>query len=309
MRCAPLSRSSARLLAGLVCVATLAAGSAAAQRAAPLTAPVPPAPPGAQAEPAPSPSPTPSPSAPPAPGVAPETGAAPGTGAPAAAAGPDMLDPDACLALIAENPAGAAEAARRWFRFGGGVSAAVCESLALEAMGALGAAALRLDLAASTAGSAASALHESAAGFWLRDGQPTAALNSAEAGLTIEPAAALLLRRKAEALVALDRREEAAAPLDAAIEADPEDAAARLLRARLKRESGDPAAAFADADAAVRLGPDDARAWFESGAAQAAMDRRPEAREALLTAIDLDRDGPVGAEARAVLQRMELGGD
>ncbi|MAS43722.1 MAG: hypothetical protein CML46_04005 [Rhodobacteraceae bacterium] len=296
MRCAPL-RVRAPITLGptfgltLGFAAALAVcGPAHAQSGAPRTAPPPPPPPAA---------------APPSPEAAPAP--APAENAPIA--GADALDPDACLALVERDPQEAAEAARRWFRFGGGVPAAVCESLALEAMGALGAAALRLDLAAVSAGSAAAALHQAAAGFWLRDDQPEAALNSAEAGLAMEPGAALLLRDKAEALAALGRGAEALAPLDAVLEKAPQDVSALLLRARLRREAGEPEAALTDAETAARLAPEAPDAWLEAGAAQAALGRKPEAREALLKAVDLDRDGPVGEEARLTLQQMELGGD
>ena len=131
MRCAPL-RVRAPITLGptfgltLGFAAALAVcGPAHAQSGAPRTAPPPPPPPAA---------------APPSPEAAPAP--APAENAPIA--GADALDPDACLALVERDPQEAAEAARRWFRFGGGVPAAVCESLALEAMGALGAAALRL---------------------------------------------------------------------------------------------------------------------------------------------------------------------
>lgn len=303
MRCAPL-RVRAPITLGptfgltLGFAAVLAVfGPAHAQTAAPRTAPPPPPPPAAA---------PPSPEGAPAPAPAPADNA-PIAGAPIA--GADALDPDACLALVERDPQEAAEAARRWFRFGGGVPAAVCESLALEAMGALGAAALRLDLAAVSAGSAAAALHQAAAGFWLRDDQPEAALNSAEAGLAMEPGAALLLRDKAEALAALGRGAEALAPLDAVLEEAPQDVSALLLRARLRREAGEPEAALTDAETAARLAPEAPEAWLEAGAAQAALGRKPEAREALLKAVDLDRDGPVGEEARLTLQQMELGGD
>ena len=296
MRCAPL-RVRAPITLGptfgltLGFAAALAVcGPAHAQSGAPRTAPPPPPPPAA---------------APPSPEAAPAP--APAENAPIA--GADALDPDACLALVERDPQEAAEAARRWFRFGGGVPAAVCESLALEAMGALGAAALRLDPAAVSAGSAAAALHQAAAGFWLRDDQPEAALNSAEAGLAMEPGAALLLRDKAEALAALGRGAEALAPLDAVLEKAPQDVSALLLRARLRREAGEPEAALTDAETAARLAPEAPDAWLEAGAAQAALGRKPEAREALLKAVDLDRDGPVGEEARLTLQQMELGGD
>jgi tetratricopeptide (TPR) repeat protein len=233
---------------------------------------------------------------------------------PAAAAEP-VRDPDACAARVAQDPARGLEAAREWSRFGGGASAAVCEALALERLGAFSAAAGRLeelarDAPAETydAGQRAELL-ELAAGFRLRGGAPAAALKAAESGIALAPGRAGLRRLRGEALAELGRGAAARGALDAALSRDPGDLAARLLRARLRREAGDAAGARDDARAARDIAPEAPRAWLELGAAEAALGARAAARESLLRAIELDREGPVGARARVVLQRMDAAPD
>lgn len=233
----------------------------------------------------------------------------------APAAAQAVRSAESCQALVETDPARAVEAAREWGRFGGGPSAAICEALALEAVGALTTAARRLETLAREAPAEAyepkdrAALLELAAGFLLRDDAPEAALQAAEAGLALASSDPALLSRRAGALAALGRPQEAASDLNQVLAARPDDLTARLLRARLRREAGSHEGALADAQAAARLAPDSPRAWLEQGAAEAALGDRPAARESLLRAIALDREGPLGAEARAVLQRMEIAPD
>lgn len=222
-----------------------------------------------------------------------------------------VRDPDRCQTLAASDPEAAVEAAREWARFGGGVPAGVCEALALEALGALGTAGRRLEELARQAPEAELApaeratLLEIAAGFHLRAGRPGPALAAAEAGLALPGASSALNRLKAEALVETGEPQQALVALNAALAARPDDVIGLKLRARLRREAGAAEGALADAAEAVRLAPEDAEAWFQKGAAEAALDRETEARESLLTAISLDREGPIGAAARTELQRME----
>jgi regulator of sirC expression with transglutaminase-like and TPR domain len=229
----------------------------------------------------------------------------------APAAAQPVRDPQTCEALAEASPARAVEAAREWVRFGGGAPAAICEVLALEQLGALTTAARRLETLAreapaETYGEAArAALLELAAGFLLRDSAPEAALQAADRGLALTPSDPALLRRRAEALADLDRPAEALPDLNQALAAEPDNLSARLLRARLRRESGSPEGALADARAAVALAPDDPRTHLAQGAAEAALGDRAAARESLLKTIGLDREGPIGAEARRILQRME----
>ncbi len=222
-----------------------------------------------------------------------------------------VRDPEACQALAASDPGTAVEAAREWSRFGGDVPAGVCEALALEAMGALGTAGRRLEELARSAPEAdladadRAALLEIAAGFHLRSGMPGAALAAAEAGLALPGASPLLNRLKGQALTELGEPQQALVALNAALAERPDDVTGLKLRARLRREAEAAQGALADAAEAVRLAPEDPGSWFEKGAAEAALGRNAEARESLLTAISLDREGLVGNAARVELQRME----
>ena len=219
-----------------------------------------------------------------------------------------------CQALVEHDPAAARETAREWGRQGGGVPAAVCEALALEAQGALSTAAARLEDAARRApegalpDAARAALHEVAAGFLLRDLAPAAALEAAEAGLALPGAGPVLRRLRAEALAALGRGAEALPDLDAALEEMPWDLAGLRLRARLRGEAGDVAGALADAGRVAALDDDDPEAWLALGRAQVAADRPQAARESFFRAISRDREGPVGDRARRALQLLDAPG-
>ncbi|MEM6441961.1 MAG: hypothetical protein AAF763_19985, partial [Pseudomonadota bacterium] len=135
-----------------------------------------------------------------------------------------------------------------------------------------------------------------------------AARAALDAGVALDRQGPRLRRLRAEALAELGLPGAALTDLDVALAVAPQDVAARVLRARLRREAGAAEGALQDARAAVAASPDLARAWLEQGAAEAALGLRAPARESLLRAVALDREGPDGAEAQAVLQRMELGG-
>ena len=233
--------------------------------------------------------------------------------APAPDAAARAADSARCQALVDQDPAAAREVARDWGRRGGGVPAAVCEALALEAQGALATAAARLEDAARRApedvlpSPARAALYEVAAGFRMRALQPSEALAAAEAGLAL-PGAGPVLQR-AEALAALGRGGEALADLDAALEAMPRDLPGLRLRARLRAEAGDIAGALADAGRVTALDERDPAAWLALGEAQVAADRPERARESFLRAIARDREGQAGDRARRALQLLDGPGE
>ena len=82
-----------------------------------------------------------------------------------------------------------------------------------------------------------------------------------------------------------------------------------LLRASAHRQSGALIEARDDATYATELEPRMAAAWLERGRIEARIKDRDSARDSLLEAIDLDRDGEIGKTAQNVLQRMEAGLD
>ena len=215
-----------------------------------------------------------------------------------------------CQQAVAADPVAGRELARDWAARGGGVPAAVCEALALEAQGAAATAAQRLENAAETAPEASlpsparAALYEVAAGFRLRALQPEQALEAADAGLALEGAGPILARLRAEALAALSRPDEALAALDQALAAAPRDLPGLILRARLRLETNQPEGAAADAGRALALQEGAPDLWLLLGQAQARAGQRAQARESLLRAVALDREGRTGDRARRALQTL-----
>jgi len=82
--------------------------------------------------------------------------------------------------------------------------------------------------------------------------------------------------------------EAAVADFGRALELDPRSAAAYQLRAQTDMKRGDPAAALADLAASLRLNPDDARTLFLRGTAQAALGHDEAALADLNQAVLLD---------------------
>lgn len=221
-----------------------------------------------------------------------------------------VRDAEACQTLADADAAQAVEAAKEWRRYGGGPAAVLCEALALEALGALSTAAQRLESLAlpddSLFGPADRvALLELAAGFRLRDGDPAGARTALDKAVLLDPEAAQARALRARAAAKAGDPDTALGDLDVALAAMPGDVPSRVLRARLRRESGEPEAALVDADAAVAADPNHAEGWLEKGEAEVDLARKDAARESLLTAVSLDRDGPFGDRARAALQRLD----
>lgn len=224
---------------------------------------------------------------------------------PAAAVG----DYDACLALAADDPARAEVEAARWVAAGGGSAARHCRALALLGLGAgHRAAELMAGIAAEDR-----ALHDQVrADMLVEAGRIWLGLGALEAGqaavdralkLAADPRPALVLsaRLKAEA----GDWPGAEAALERALARGAPDAGILVLRASARLRLGQLVAARADLAWAAELAPDDPALWLETGALEAAGGNRDAARAAWLKAIELDREGPVGAAARLRLQRME----
>ncbi|MBA3324514.1 MAG: hypothetical protein H0T41_04335, partial [Rhodobacteraceae bacterium] len=118
----------------------------------------------------------------------------------------DIRSAEACAAAVAADPEAAREEASLWTRLGGGAEAALCEALALEAMGAAGAAALLLTRLAENPNRALApdlrlAILEDAARLWLVAGRPDlarATLDTLDA-LAPAPPERLMLRARVAA--------------------------------------------------------------------------------------------------------------
>ena len=230
-----------------------------------------------------------------------------GAGAPAHA----VDDYDQCLDLIGIDPARAEREAGEWARYGGGPAARHCYALALIAVGAtsrgidelLGLAAEEPDLEPD----ARADVLAQAGDLLLEDGDRLTATVVAEQALRLDArnAAALALRARLK----LDQGELRAAirDLDEALRQQPSSPRFLALRASAYRRLGQHIAARDDAAFATEAAPKDPAAWLERGRNEAALNDRNAARFSFLEAIELDRDGNIGAAARLALQRMEAG--
>jgi tetratricopeptide (TPR) repeat protein len=148
-------------------------------------------------------------------------------------------------------------------------------------------------------------IFEDAAGQWLAAGRPDLAAQAIDrADRIAEPAARRLLLRSRAAAAEADWP-AAKAALDRAVAADPQDPLAHALLAAALRRLGDPEAAAAEADTALRLAPDLPEALFEAGAAAAEAGDAASARRFWLRLIAVDPDAGLADAARAGLQRLD----
>ena len=218
----------------------------------------------------------------------------------------------ACLDAVATDPGRAEREADDWARFGGGGGAARhCRAMAMLALGAERPAALELlSIAASEVALAeplrADILVQAAEVF--RDiGDPVAAISAADAALRLAPGSAAALGVRGEARVLNGDLIAGIADFDDAVEARPSDRDLLLKRAAASRSLGRFNAARRDARTVIDANPGSARAWLELGQVERRAGEKTAARTALLRAVALDRNGPVGAAAQNALQRLEAG--
>jgi len=214
-----------------------------------------------------------------------------------------------CAAAVAADPAGAREEAALWARTGGGVAARLCEADALAALGAHGTAAVLLTRLAENPGRAMSAglravVLGDAAGQWLDAGRPdlaAAVLEQADRITDPDPRR-LVLHARADA--AAGDWPAAQAALARAVAAEPADPLARALLAATLRHLGEPEAARAEADSALRLDPQLPEALFEAAAAAAETGDAERAARLWQQLIVLEPAGGLADAARAGLQGL-----
>ena len=229
------------------------------------------------------------------------------TGGPAAA----VDDYDGCIGLIEGDPALASREAAAWIGAGGGAPARHCRALALIATGAessavdelLGIAAEEPDLSPQ----ARAEVLVQAGEMLLDQGDTVTASTVAGQALALAPGDPGATGLAAAASLADGDAAGALRALDTALAGGEPTPRLLLLRAAAQRQLGQLVAARDDAEHATELAPELASAWLERGRAAAGLGDRPDARDAFLRAIELDREGEVGAAARTALQRMEAG--
>lgn len=216
---------------------------------------------------------------------------------------------NACIALIATDPARAEAEAAQWAALGGGAAAEHCRAQALAAAGStMRAAELLADLGIG-AGDLPDATRVEiliqSAELFLQEGEPDMGLLVIGQSMRIaETPASLVMRARLRA----DKGEweRVREDLDRAIRLEP-TADALALRASARRRAGLLVDARADALWALELDPGDAGAYLELGAIEAALGQKNAARRAFLDAIEADRTGPTAPLARLGLQRLEAG--
>ncbi len=230
-----------------------------------------------------------------------------GAACPAAA----LEDYDGCIGLIESDPALAVREAAAWVGDGGGAAARHCHALALIATGAEGRAIDELlGIAAEEANlppEARADILVQAGEMLLDRGDSGTARAVAGQALALAPGHSGAAGLGAAVRLAEGDAAGALAALDAALADEAPTARLLVLRATAQRRLGQLVAARDDAEHATELAPEMASAWLERGRTAAGLGDRPDARDAFLRAIDLDRAGELGAAARTALQRMEAG--
>lgn len=219
---------------------------------------------------------------------------------------------EACLELLTEDPARAEMEAAEWVRAGGGAAAGHCRALALLALGADQRAAEQLVEIATgdrtLPNSVRAELLIDAGRIYMGIGALEAAQDAVRRSLRLatDPRAALTLSAQVKA--ELQDWAGAAGDLDGALAHGEPDPELLALRASARRRLGQLDLAREDLRRAEALAPESATVWLERGALEEAGGNKDAARAAWLRAVELDRDGPVGAAARLRMQKLEAGG-
>jgi len=213
-----------------------------------------------------------------------------------------------CLAMLPNDPRGAANFAASWTD--GGEGAAHCSALAEVALGnvQMGADHLARLAAASHAPAAArAAVYEQAAGAWLMAGQAAHAFDAGTAALALAPDDADLLVDRAVAAAAINRFDDALADLTHALDIDPGRAEVLVLRAATWRHLGQLGLAQDDIDRAIAIDPENAEAMLERGILRQRHDDPAGARDDWERAIVLAPNSPTADLAEQNLALLEAG--
>lgn len=223
-------------------------------------------------------------------------------------------DYDACLDLIAQDPQAAEQAAGKWARFeGGGAPARHCYALALIEIGAPGRAIYELlGIAAEEpelSDAARAEILVQAGEMLVEEGDTLTSAVVAEQALGLAPRDPEVLGLRAAVKLETGDLRAAIRDLDEALSQGATIPRLLLRRASAHRRLGDLIAARDDASFAVEAAPSLAIGWLELGRIQVALGDTWNARQSLLDAIALDRDGEIGKRAQLALQRMEAGID
>jgi len=233
--------------------------------------------------------------------------------APDVVPGGDAERMHACLALAGTDPAKAVTEATAWIAASGGVPARHCLGTAEVARENYGPAAKAFEEAAQLADAQQWA---NAATFWTAAGN--AALAGGEAGRARDLLGKALAHRdltgpyRGETLLDRGRANvqagdpaAARADIDQALKLVDKDPMAWLLSATLARRQGDAERAEKDIEEAVRLAPDAAPVAYEAGNVAAMIGAVEAARVAWTRAVAADPGSDAGRAAQTALARLD----
>jgi tetratricopeptide (TPR) repeat protein len=226
---------------------------------------------------------------------------------PRIAEGPDYEN---CLAMLPNDPAGAAATAEAWQQRGGGEAATHCLALSHVELGdaALGAKMLDALATASHAPTVArAAVFDQADQAWLMAGDMPRAYDSASHAVALSPDDVDLLVNHAVAAAALSRFAEAKADLDQALEQDGRRADALVLRGSAERQLGQLDLASTDIDRALAVDPENAEGLLERGILRQRDNDQIGAREDWERAISIDPDSTTADLAQQNLALLDAG--
>jgi tetratricopeptide (TPR) repeat protein len=213
-----------------------------------------------------------------------------------------------CLAMLPDDPRGAADFAAGWTD--GGEAAAHCQAMAQVALGDAETGAGRLEqlAAASHAPPAArAAIYGQAARAWLMAGNAAHAYGAGTAALALAPDDTDMRVDRAIAAGSLGRYEDALDDLTRALDLDPRRAEALVLRAAAWRHLGLLDLAQDDIDRAIRIDPENAEAMLERGILRQRRNDWLGAREDWERAIALAPDSATADLAEQNLALLEAG--
>ena len=213
-----------------------------------------------------------------------------------------------CLAMLADDPRGAATFAAGWTD--GGEAAAHCQAMAEVALGEVetGAGHLQHLAAVSHAPPAArAAVFGQAARAWLMAGKAEKAYAAGSEALALAPEDIDMLVDHAVAAGALERFEDALDNLTRALDVDPGRTEALVLRASAWRHLGLLELAQDDVDRAIAIDPENAEALLERGILRERHDDWLGARRDWERAIELAPDSGTADLAEQNLALLEAG--
>ena len=213
-----------------------------------------------------------------------------------------------CLAMLPDDPRGAASFAAGWTD--GGEGAAHCQAMAEVALGNVetGAGHLETLAAASHAPPAARAtVYGQSAQAWLMAGNAAQAFDAGTAALALAPDDTDLLVDHAVAAGALNRFDDALSDLTRALDRDPRRAEALVLRAAAWRHLGLLDLAQDDIDRAMAIDPENAEALLERGILRQRRNDWLGARDDWERAIELAPDSGTADLAEQNISLLDAG--